>query len=223
MATLLSASRVALLCLVVPAAGAALAGSPPDHPISIAEARTLPLGSVVTVAGSVSTPSGAFESSFLDQGFGLQDRTAGIYVSVPESLGLDPRRRARVTGMLADSFGLLLLVPVDPANDVTAHGVGPSVRAEWVTTGAVGESTEGLIVQVVGVITEAPISDLPYGYKFFVDDGTGEVQIYVNLQTGIDVSALEVGQVISVTGFSSQFDTEYEIDPRDPEDVVVGG
>jgi hypothetical protein len=32
--------------------------------ISIAEARALPIGTVVTVDGSVTTPSGAFESSF---------------------------------------------------------------------------------------------------------------------------------------------------------------
>lgn len=191
--------------------------------ISIAAARSLPLGTVVTVDGSVTTPSGAFESSFFDQGFGLQDRSAGIYVSVPSSLGLAPRAQARVTGTLQDSFGLLILVPADPAADVKAHGAGPKVRPKWVTTGAVSEATEGLLVQVVGTITQAPTSDLPYGYKFFVDDGSGELQIFVNVQTGIDLSGLAAGQLVSVTGFSSQFDTHYEIDPREPADVVVAG
>ncbi len=191
--------------------------------ISIAEARTRPLGSVVTVDGSVTTPSGAFESSFFDQGFGLQDRTAGIYVSVPQSLGLAPRAQARVTGTLVDSFGLLLLVPADPASDVKAHGAGPRVRPRFLPTGAIGESTEGLLVQVVGTITAGPENDLPFGFKFFVNDGSGELTIFVNTQTGIDVGPLSVGQLVSVTGFSSQFDTHYEIDPRDPADVVVAG
>jgi len=74
---------------------------------------------------------------------------------------------------------------------------------------------------VVGMITQAPTSDLPYGYKFFVDDGSGELQIFVNTQTGIDLSGLAVGQTVSVTGFSSQFETHYEIDPRFPADIVV--
>jgi len=55
---------------------------------------------VVVVDGSVTTPSAAFESSFFDKGFGLQDRSAGIYVSLPQDLGIagalnvEPRPRS---------------------------------------------------------------------------------------------------------------------------------
>jgi DNA/RNA endonuclease YhcR with UshA esterase domain len=190
------------------------------HTISIAQARSLPLGTVVTVDGSVTTPSGAFESSFFDKGFGLQDKSAGIYVSLQTNLGVAPRAQARVTGTLTDSFGLLILVPADPS-DVKVHGAGPKVRPEFVATGAVGEATEGRIVRVVGTITQAPASDGDFGSKFFVDDGSGELQIFVNTQTGIDLSGLMAGQTVSVTGFSSQFDTHYEIDPRFPADIEV--
>lgn len=190
------------------------------HAISIAQARSLLPGTVVTVNGSVTTPSGAFESSFFDKGFAIQDKTAGIYVSLQTDLGVAPRRQARVTGTLQNSFGLLILVPADPS-DVKLHGAGPKVAPKWFTTGAIGEATEGLLVRVVGTITQAPESDLPFGFKFFVDDGTGELQIFVNTQTGIDLSGLAVGQTVSVTGFSSQFDTHYEIDPRFPSDISV--
>ena len=90
----------------------------------------------------------------------------------------------------------------------------PRFRPNAVATGGVGESTEGRIVRVVGTITQAPAIDDIYGYKFYVDDGSGELTIFVNTQTGIDLSGLAVGQIVSVTGFSSQFDTHYEIDPR---------
>jgi hypothetical protein len=187
-----------------------------DHPhkISIAQARTLPPGTVVTVAGSVTTPSGAFESSFFDKGFALQDHTAGIYVSLSIDLGVAPRRLAQVTGTLQDSFGLLILAPADP-DEVHLTGHGPPIQPKFLHTSAIGEATEGLLVKVVGTITQAPVDDLPFGFKFFVDDGSGEVQIFVNVQTGIDVSGLSVGQLVSVTGFSSQ------IDPRSPADIVV--
>lgn len=191
-----------------------------QHAISIAQARALPLGTVVTVDGSVTTPSGAFESSFFDKGFGLQDKSAGIYVSLQTNLGVAPRAQARVTGTLQDSFGLLILVPASPS-DVKIHGAGPKVKSEFVATGAVGESTEGRIVRVVGTITQAPESDLPFGFKFFVDDGSGELQIFVNTQTGINLGGLMAGQTVSVTGFSSQFETHYEIDPRFPSDIEV--
>lgn len=209
-----------LLLAFVAASFLAIPAQAATHVISIAQARALPLGTIVTVDGSVTTPSGAFESSFFDLGFGLQDRSAGIFISLQTDLGVAPRRQARVTGTLQDSFGLLILVPADPS-DVKLHGAGPKVPAQWVTTGGVGESTEGRIVRVVGTITQAPASDLPYGYKFFVDDGSGELQIFVNTQTGIDLSGLTVGQTVSVTGFSSQFDTHYEIDPRSPADIAI--
>lgn len=210
--------RLLAAALLVFAAASAHAVPPT---ISIAQARALPLGSVVTVDGSVTTPSGAFESSFFDVGFGLQDRSGGLYVSLQTNLNVAPRRQARVTGTLQDSgFGLLLLVPSRPS-DVHLHGAGPKVAPLFVATGGVGESTEGRLVQVVGAITQAPASDLPYGYKFYVDDGSGEVTIFVNTRTGINLSGLTVGETVSVTGFSSQFDTHYEIDPRFPADLVV--
>ena len=210
----------ALLLAFVAVSSVAIPANAAPRVISIAEARALPIGTVVTVDGSVTTPSGAFYSSFFDYGFGLQDRSAGIFISQQTDPGVAPRRQARVTGTLQSSAGLLILVPADPS-DVKLHGAGPRVRAQWVTTGGVGESTEGRIVRVVGTITQAPSSDLPYGYKFFVDDGSGEVQIFVNTQTGIDLGGLTVGQTVSVTGFSSQFDTHYEIDPRFPADISV--
>jgi hypothetical protein len=196
--------------------------APPSRPLTIDAARALPLGSRVTVEGSVTTPSGAFASSFFDVGFGLQDRSAGIYVSLQTNPGLSPGDQVRVTGVLADSYGLLILVP-DGADGVIECGRGRHVAARRLGTSAIGEDTEGLLVSVKGTIVSGPSSDLPYGYKLSVDDGSGAVQIFVNVETDIDVSAFAVGQRVKVTGFSSQFDDHYEIDPRDPDDLVVVG
>jgi hypothetical protein len=191
----------------------------PHHATSIAAARALPLGSRVTIEGTVSTPSGAFASSFFDAGFGMQDDRAGIYVSLQSDVHVVPGDRVHVTGVLADSFGLLVLLP-DAPGDVDRQGHGRPPEARLVATGAVGESTEGLLVTVRATYTRAPAADGDFGVKLFVDDGSGELQIFVNLQTGIDAAALTVGQKVKITGFSSQFDTDYEIDPRFPQDVV---
>ncbi len=211
------------LLLVLGSAGLAVPAHADDssrHVVSIGHARTLPLGTVVTVDGTATTPSGAFESSFFDKGFGLQDRTAGIYVSVQDDPHITPRTQVRVTGTLRDSFGLLILVPDDPAM-LKVHGKGPRIRPALLATGAINEASEGKLVRVIGTITQAPASDLPFGFKFFVDDGSGELTIFVNVQTNINLTALAVGQTVSVTGFSSQFDTHYEIDPRFQADITV--
>jgi hypothetical protein len=150
----------------------------------------------------------------------VEDKTGGIFISLQTDLGISPRSQVRVTGTLADSSGLLVLVPANPSA-VRLLGVGPKIFPVWVAGGLIGEATEGLLVRVVGAITVAPSSDLPFGYKFTVDDGTGPVQIFVNTQTGIAVSGLALGETVSVAGFSSQFETHYEIDPRSPADIEV--
>jgi hypothetical protein len=214
---------MSMLFVVLASAGLTVPAQAVDAPgrvVSIAQARTLLPGTVVTVGGTATTPSGAFESSFFDKGFAIQDHSAGIYVSVPVDLDITPRTRVRVTGTLRDSFGLLILVPDDPAA-IIVHGKGPKIRPALLPTGSVNETSEGRLVRVVGAITQAPESDLPFGFKFFVDDGSGELTIFVNTQTNIDLSGLTLGQTVSVTGFSSQFDTHYEIDPRFPTDIAV--
>ncbi len=188
--------------------------------ITIAEAHSVPLGTVVTIDGVVTVPSGAFSSSTFDQGFAIQDRTGGIYVSVPDNLGFSLRQQVRVTGTLADTVlpGLLVLVDV---TDVKAHGSGPKVQPLPVATGAVGEATEGKLVTITGTITQPIVNDLPFGFIVFVNDGSGEIHSFVAASTGIDVSGLSPGQTVEITGFSGQFANDFEVDPRVQEDIRV--
>lgn len=188
--------------------------------VDIAEARVLPLGSIVTIKGTVTVASGVFESSTFDQGFALQDKSGGIYVSLGTDVGLPLGDQAEVTGQLADSFGLLILVPASP-DDVKQKGHGRPVTPEAVSTGGVNEASEGRLVVVEGVITQAVSDDLPFGYKFYVNDGSGESQIFVSASTFIDVTGLAIGQHVRVIGFSAQFAETYEVQPRVPGDITV--
>ena len=209
---------VTLFFTVTPNAAHSASAAPKT--ISIAEARSLPLGTVVTVDGSVTVPSGAFSSSTFDQGFAIQDHTGGIYVSTADNLGFAPRQQVRVTGRLADTVlpGLLVLIDV---TDIKAHGSGPKVQPLPVATGAVGEATEGKLVRVTGTITQPIVNDLPFGFIIFINDGSGELNIFVCASTGIDVSGLSQGQTIEVTGFSGQFADHFEVDPRFQDDIKV--
>src|SRR5882724_6991371 len=166
--------------------------------IDIAAARALPLGTVVTVKGSVTVPSGAFSSSTFDQGFAIQDRTGGIFVSIATDLDLSVRREVQVTGRLA--------------------GNGPRVEPRWVSTASVNESTESLLLQVVGTITGPIVPDPPFGTILSLDDGSGPIRIFACTSTGIDLSGLATGQRLSVTGLGYQFG-DYEVDPRFQSDL----
>src|SRR5215475_13239574 len=205
-----------LLLITLITCGTAFAAPPI---ISIAEARSLLLGTVVTVDGSVTVPSGAFSLSTFDQGFAIQDHTGGIYVSVAANLGFAPRQQVRVTGTLADNVlpGLLVLNDV---TDVEAQGSGLTVQPLPVAIAAVGEATEGKLVRITGTIQFIE-DDLPFGFSLVVHDGSGEVNVFVCASTGIDVSGLSPGQTIKVTGFSGQFADHFEVDPRFQNDIKV--
>lgn len=187
--------------------------------LNIGTARSLPLDSTVTLKGTVTVPSGVFASGTFDQGFAIQDKTGGIYISVPVDLGLQLRDQVEVTGQLAESFGLLILHA--DAADVKRKGHGRPVATATIATGALSEATEGKLVAITGVITQPVGDDLPYGYRLFVNDGSGEAQVFVYASTGIDLSGLVVGQTVHVVGFSGQFDDHYELNPRRAGDISV--
>jgi DNA/RNA endonuclease YhcR with UshA esterase domain len=195
--------------------------------ISIAEARQQPLGTVVSVQGWVTVPPCRFESFNFDCGFAIQDNSAGIYVSAPPLPSPSPflTQKVQVTGCLKDkdSVGLLIL-DTDPTsctegNIDTLLGF-KLIAPQESTTGAIGEDTEGRLVRVVGTVTRSSENDLPFGYRVFIDDGTGELQVFISVEAGINPLVPPFRYIIAVTnqieviGFSGQFQDHFEVNPR---------
>jgi len=198
---------------------AATTSAAPKEILSVAEARKRPVGEVVTVEGFVTVPSGLFKSGTSDEGFALQDASGGIYVRTTANLGLRLGRQVRVTGQVSDSNGQLILLTAD-ARGVSAYGrAAAHTRAESVATGRVNEATEGRLVRVTGTITKPVGNDLPYGYRLFINDGSGEVQAFVYVSTGINVSNFQPGQRVGVIGFGGQYNDHYEVIPRFRTDI----
>jgi uncharacterized protein YdeI (BOF family) len=190
--------------------------------VAISEARGLAEGSTATVDGVVTVAPGTFNSATGEQGFALQDDTGGIYVSLPDALDLDLDTRVRVTGTLAQAAQQTVLNA--KAASVTALGEAGAVGPRDVTTGEVGEPVEGLLVRVGGRVTKAVEDDQPYGFKVYIDDGSGEIQVFVHIVDGqpvIDTASLAVDQDITVTGLAAQYETTYEVAPRSTGDLVA--
>jgi DNA/RNA endonuclease YhcR with UshA esterase domain len=190
--------------------------------LSISDARSRPNGSEVTVEGAVTVQPGAFSSALGDQGFAIQDDTSGIYVKMEEKQSFGLNARVRLTGTLDEQNQLRILKAV-PA-DLKLESGTQTVAAKDVTTGGVNESVEGQLIRVAGAITQAFQDDSPYGYKLYINDGSGEVQVFVHVSAGFDAAALKaltVGQRLQVVGLAAQYETTYEVAPRMPSDLVV--
>jgi len=197
-------------------------GSEQSDTIAIATARGLSPGTEVVVRGFVTVPSGLFASFTGEQGFAIEDSTGGIYVSLESAMNLPLGKEVRASGPLADIAKLIVVSSRQPAIEQLSRQV--VVQPSDITTGAVSAATEGLLVRIHGTMTRPVGDDRPYGYKIFLDDGSGETQVFVPVSTGIDPLALpglQTGQHLTVVGFSGRFNDTYEVIPRFSEDLIV--
>jgi DNA/RNA endonuclease YhcR with UshA esterase domain len=190
------------------------------HRTSIRDARALASGTVTTIRGTVTVPSGAFTSSTYDQGFAIQDKTGGIYISTQTNHRLKLGDTAEVTGVLGQTCGLTIVTP-GSGRSVIIKRDNDNVTPQRIATGSVNEASEGRLVTIRGTVSQAVSSDLPYGYKFYVNDGSGEIQVFVSTSSNLDLSQMSLGTAVSITGFSGQFDTTYEVQPRIQRDLKV--
>lgn len=188
--------------------------------VSITEARKLPLGALVTVEGVVTVPSGAFKSGFNDEGFAIQDNANGIYVSVHQNLNLTVGQRVRVTGKSAESNAQLRIVEAEPT-DIKTLGKKRAPAPKRVSTGKVNEETLGLLVSVTGKISNSVTSVAPFGFRLPLNDGSGEVVVFVSTSTKISQQGLQIGDRLAVTGFGGAFKGQHQIYPRFPADIKV--
>ena len=201
--------RLVLLALL---AAGATASAAPGHPERIEAARHRPLGTTITVRGTVTVPTDAF-----DPGFAVQQGNAGIYVldslGTPRAIGDD----VEITGTLVDSFGLLAIQP----SSATTLGAGHAVEPRHKKTGQVGEHTEGAMLHLHGTMIGDLVDDGPFGFKLDINDGSGPIQIFLFPGSGISTAGLVAGATIDTVCFSNQFEAIFECDPPNAGDFTV--
>jgi hypothetical protein len=209
--------RASALLLAALAALAACTSEPREQrqapaSLSIGEARRLPVGTTVTVAGAVTVASGA-----LDSGFAVQDATGGLRVYTDSLRVGGVGQRVAVSGALERRDSLLGIA----ATSVEVLGAGGPLPPRRVRTADVSAETEGWLVAAEGSVVGDVVDDRPYGWKVTIDDGSGPVLVFVALSTGIDVSAIRAGDRLEVVGFGGRYQDHFEVMPRTQQDIRV--
>jgi uncharacterized protein YdeI (BOF family) len=193
---------------------------PANDAVSIATARALPDGTLVTVEGTALS-----DSAFTDGGGFVADDSGGIAVLVT---GATVARgdRLRLTGSVDDRFSQRTLRVA--AADLAVLGSGGEPAPIVVSTGAIDEAEEGRLVRVSGAVVGSA-SELSGGVAFDLDDGSGPTRLVVGTATGIDVSAWEAGSELELVGVVGQRDSTgsglsgYRVHPRDAADILRVG
>jgi DNA/RNA endonuclease YhcR with UshA esterase domain len=188
----------------------------------IGEARGQDTGSTAIIEGAVTVPPGAFVSALGDEGFAVQDDTGGIYVKLAQKPTFGLGAKVRVSGTL-DEQNKLRILKAETVDVTLLEGV-KEISSKPLSTGGVNESSEGQLARVSGNVSQAFQDDSPYGYKLYINVGSGEVQVFVHVSAGFDkarLQALTVGQRITVVGLVAQYETTYEVAPRQPSDLTT--
>ncbi len=138
---------------------------------SIRRAYELALGTRLTVEGQVTAPPGLYGERVAY----VQDADAGLrlYLRTGSYPELHLGDRLRVTGRLSQVYGQRELTVSSP-RWLVRLGPGPIVRPHYLRTGSVTAAQEGRLVLVAGRVTGFLANN------FWLDDGSGEVQVTVD-------------------------------------------
>lgn len=188
--------------------------------IDIAEARTMNIGSSVTISGIV-TNGNEFGSVRY-----IQDETGAIalYPGFDWSSWGEPAvgDEVLVSGILKDFNGLL---EIDPITDFSIQSSSnPLPDAQLITPSQLSEDTEGEIVSIENaVFTDAGQTFTSTTWEFMSNGEEGVIY----LRSGHPmIGELVPGGPVTLSGIASQFtfsvpaDDGYQLLPRGPEDFV---
>ncbi|MFH1564486.1 MAG: lamin tail domain-containing protein [bacterium] len=117
-----------------------------------------------------------------------------------------------VIGVLSQSGGEDRL-KISQKDDIKILGNVGYVPPLKITTDEIGKEIEGGFVLVEGEIVEIT------GSSIFIDDGSGEVKIYLKESSGVKKSDLKEGDVVSVAGIVSQTSSGFRLLPRSQDDI----
>ncbi len=180
--------------------------------ISITEAKKLPRYSWVKIQGTVSAPSGVFSDKIIYlSGSGIQ-----VYSHQENLPDLGVGDVVEVIGRMSEIGGEKRIL-LSQADDLKIIGRQEEEQEPLiVSTADVGEPIEGYLVSVEGRVTDTS------GNVFYLDDGSGEVKIYIKSSTGIKKPKIKKGDWMTVTGQVSRASSGYRILPRFQSDVRLG-
>lgn len=176
---------------------------------NIADARTFALGQTVTITGV------AMNGSELGSIRYIQDATAGLAAFSGLS-GISRGDSLTVTGPLIEFSGLL---EISPTSSVTDHGAAVyTFPALQIPIPSAGEALESQLVEIQNV-TFVQTGNFAANTTYQITDGGNTLDVRVNTATNLVGTAIPSG-TITIRGLMGQFNTNYQIVPRDLNDII---
>jgi len=181
---------------------------------TLAELSNIAEETVVTVIGQVATEPGLLGKTI----FYIIDNTGGvqIYSYKKDFPLLTVGDLVEVNGIISNYQGETR-IKINNQTDIVNLGPVDILIPMNIQIEDIGEEIEGSLVKIKGELTEKK------GTIWWLDDKTGEVKVYLKQNTQISGANLEVGDSLEITGLISEYQGEYRLLPRVPNDVKVIG
>ncbi|MBU4099702.1 lamin tail domain-containing protein, partial [Patescibacteria group bacterium] len=162
----------------------------------------------VKVAGIVSAPPGIFA----DNVFYLNGIQIFSYeIKLPK---IELGDEAEIIGKISEVGGEERIL-LEDKKDLKILSRNNLIEPKLISTGDVNESAEGLLAIVEGKVSQIK------NEVFYLDDGSGQVKIYIKPQTGIEKPEIKIGDWMVITGQASQTSSGYRILPRFSQDIKL--
>ncbi len=180
---------------------------------SISEIKNLAKGTWVKIRGFVSVSPKILS----DKVFYISSEQSGIqiYSSKGDFPELNSGDFVEIIGKTSEANNEKK-INIYSANDVEILDADFPPEPKIIKTGEINEALEGSLVKIEGQVSRSA------GNVFYVNDGSGEIKIYIRSTTGIKKPKTSKGTWVAITGIVSETSTGYRILPRFQEDVLVG-
>ena len=176
---------------------------------TISQVRNLGIGQTVTVTGVATNGSELGNIRY------IQDGTAGIACYGSSVSSVQRGDSITATGVLFDFSGLLEL---SPTNNVINHGPGVLPQEQTIPFSSGTETLEAQLVRFDNVTFVQTGTFATGNSTVQVSNGTATFDVRINGSTNIDGTAIPTGP-ISIIGELGQFNTNYQIIPRNLLDI----
>lgn len=184
--------------------------------VPIADARAGSNGEIFALEGQVtaanSTWNNAPEWAFQDASGGI----AAFFIADPPIALGDHVRMIATRGSFFNQEQM-----VEPVYYFDVLSAGPPIEPITYTTGEVASGvSEGWLVYTEGIVGNMP-ANCGSAYNITLNDGSGAASVRIEAATGINLCnlGLQNGDMLGVTGFSTQHQTTYQVKPRSVNDL----
>jgi uncharacterized protein YdeI (BOF family) len=177
-------------------------------------------GQKFTIEGTVMSNASGYDkdTAFFDAIY-VQDETGGVCV-FPVANTLQAGMKVRITGYV-DAYQGERELQVSSLEIIDSN-VSPIYEAKKLTTkqAADYDNVPGSYVKVEGIVTKITDTEGVVD-EIFVNDGSGEARVFIDgyITSGKTIEGLEVGRVVSASGFMSYNPEGTRIRVRDRDEI----